>query len=108
MIRKLLAATLITLTASSGGAFAANSWSLKGTNFREGPSRDYPVISYLPRCAALTASEWEGGWVKVRWNGSWGWVVASYISDSNDHCAYKKKRNTYQPKPSYENSSNGY
>jgi uncharacterized protein YraI len=108
MIRKLLAATLITLTASAGGAFAANSWTLKGVNFREGPSASYPVISYLPRCAVLTASEWENGWVRVRWNDSWGWVVAKHISDSNEHCGSKPKRRTYQPEPSYQGSNNGY
>jgi uncharacterized protein YraI len=84
MFRTFTAAALIALTAAP--AFAGAAWTTNGANLRSGPGKAYDIVGYLPECAKLKTYEYEGSWVKVSWNGAYGWVTARYISESNGHC----------------------
>lgn len=87
MIRKtLLAALAVAALTPAGAAMASNAWTTTALNFREGPSTHYPVIAYLPHCAALTTYEWQDGWVRAEWDGQYGWVSGRYIAETNAHC----------------------
>jgi uncharacterized protein YraI len=91
MIRHLSLA-LAALTVSASIAQASPAWTSSGVNFREGPSTGYPVIAYLPRCAAVDVNGYEGGWARVNWQGNWGWVAQSYLRGSNAHCGHYSQR----------------
>ncbi|MGA0539873.1 SH3 domain-containing protein [Neotabrizicola sp. VNH66] len=90
MFRKIIAAAVITATLPF--AALAGSWTTSGVNFRSGPGTYYDVIGYLPKCASVTAYDWQDGWVQVSWEGQRGWVSAKYLADSNAHCGYGKKK----------------
>ncbi len=84
MLRTALLAALTALALSP--AHATPAWTTSSLNFREGPGAYYAIIGYLPRCAALTTSEWRDGWVRVVWEGRSGWVNAAQVSQNRAHC----------------------
>lgn len=84
--KTLLAAAALAALLPASGAMAANAWTTTALNFREGPGTYYPVLHYLPHCAALTTYEWQDGWVRAEWDGRWGWVSGRYVAESNAHC----------------------
>ena len=87
MTRTPLLATLVAaLLLPASGALAANAWTTTALNFRDGPGTHYPVVHYLPHCAALTTYEWQDGWVRAEWDGQYGWVSGRYVVESNTHC----------------------
>ncbi|WP_182199830.1 S-layer homology domain-containing protein [Paraliobacillus salinarum] len=48
-------------------------------NFRTGPTTGFDAISAIPHGSQVTLIGENGGWYKIKYNGSIGWVAGQYV-----------------------------
>lgn len=76
---------LVMLAASAGAISTGGATTTTAVNFRNGPGTGYGVISTLPAGAkVVVSSESGGGWAKVVYNGTTGYISSDYLSTSNE------------------------
>ena len=68
--------------ALTAGAFAASSGVVTEdvVNARKGPGTSYEVVEMLARGKQVSIVGEEGGWYKVKWNDSTGYILKDYIA----------------------------
>lgn len=55
-----------------------------GLRLREGPSVDYEVVTLIPNHEYITLLEEEGGWARVEFGGTTGWVSTEFLLREGD------------------------
>ncbi len=81
-----IALTAATLALSAGAAAAIPGWTVTGLTIHQNAGAWYPVLGTVPPCTSVEVERYEGGWVRIGWQGQWGWVPHDYLRDSNSHC----------------------
>ena len=85
MFRTALIAVLclVMLAASAGAISTGGATTTTSVNFRTGPGTGYGIISTLPSGAkVVVSSESGGGWSKVVYNGTTGYISSDYLNVS--------------------------